>query len=252
MGITSNFASSIKKLSVGLLGKNAADPVRTSRVSVVDGTCANIQDGISYFRLSGEALDEVRRALAGAREIFARARTGELTGAEREEAARIIRGIDARARSARFKDAQVFRPGDAAALSELLEKTDGIVSELAGASHRLDMTTMPLGEVTASSLEIDDLEREPQQAVSRLDSAIGVVTSCRAVIEAQISRMERVASKLRLSAANVVAAGSRIVDADQARAVVATAKIGILKKAGMSLAGQANQRRRSVISLMQQ
>ena len=250
-GITSNFATSIKKLSVGLLGSGAADSVRTSRVSVVDGTCGNIQDGISLFRLSGEALDDIRESLGDVREIFRRAQTGELTEAERAEVVRIVRRVDERARRASFKGAPIFPPGDAPSSRVLVEKTDAIVSELTRSPHRLDVAAVPLGEMTASALGIEGLESEPRQAMSRLDGAIGTVASCRAVLEAQTLRMESAASKIRVSAANVVAAGSRIMDADQAKAVVATAKLGILRKAGLSLAGQANQRQRNVIGLMQ-
>jgi flagellin len=113
---------------------------------------------------------------------------------------------------------------------------------------------LTLGDVTAESLGIGDLDVRNHEAaarsVTRLDSAMKKVSSQRAIIGAQINRLDHTMSNLETASLNLTNAMSRIQDADIAREIMNFTKLNIIAQAGMSMLGQANQITGSVLALL--
>ena len=87
-------------------------------------------------------------------------------------------------------------------------------------------------------------------AINNLDTAIGTITTARAAYGAAQNRFETTISTLQISAENVAASRSRIVDADYATETAALTRGQILNQAGTAMLAQANQLPNSVLSLL--
>jgi len=69
---------------------------------------------------------------------------------------------------------------------------------------------------------------------------------------AYINRLEHTINNLDTTAENLIAAESRIRDADMAREIMALAKYSILQQVVMAMLVQANQQAKSVLWLLKQ
>lgn len=238
--MTSGITKSIKKLSQGVISTSSGDSVRTSRISVVDGTCCNMQDGISLFMVSGDALRDVHELLKDARSALIDLAAGDMPG-------ELAVDVDKKLSEARFGGSKIFESGKPVSPKRFCQNTGKIVSDLISGGKVADVKA---AGIDSASLGLTTACGDSVSTLSAVDSAIGMVASCRAVLEARISRMEDVTKKMAMTSANVVAAGSRITDVDNARAVMANTRMKILKKPFLSLAGQANQLHGNVTALM--
>lgn len=243
---TSGITKSIKKLSYGV---SSGDSVRTSRISVVDSTCSNMQDGISLFRVAGDALREVHELLADARSECADSIVGS-GGTGENVLSHLASDVDEKLSAARFGGSSIFEEGEDVSPEKFSELTGKIVSGLIDGRNVKVVGASSIAHIDAESLGLSSLNDERTSAISAIDSAIGLVVSLRTVLEARVSHMEDVAQKIAIKTANVVAAGSRIIDTDEARAAMANTKMKILKKPLLSLAGQANQLHGNIAALI--
>jgi len=87
-------------------------------------------------------------------------------------------------------------------------------------------------------------------AIKDIDAALDKVNSERANYGAAQNRFESVIGSLQISAENVSAARSRIMDADFAKETAELTRTQILTQAGTAMLAQANQAPQSVLSLL--
>jgi flagellin-like hook-associated protein FlgL len=92
--------------------------------------------------------------------------------------------------------------------------------------------------------------RVPRNPLAALDKAIGMVDSKRSYLGATENRLASVIEGNQLTATNLTAAQSRIMDADYAVEVANMTRAQILQQAGTSVLAQANQVPQSVLSLL--
>ncbi|GAB4175511.1 MAG: flagellin [Geothermobacteraceae bacterium] len=90
-----------------------------------------------------------------------------------------------------------------------------------------------------------------QEAIQRIDSALGSIDSIRGDLGAVQNRFETTIANLQNVSENLSAARSRILDADIAQETSAMTKQNILQQAGVSILAQANQAPQLALSLLQ-
>lgn len=124
-----------------------------------------------------------------------------------------------------------------------------------GANEKEEMK-LTLGDIGPRSLGIWNLDltsvRSTIQGLSKIDSAIGIVSSCRARLGVYQNRLEHTVSNLTTGSVNMQASESRIRDADMAEEMMEFTKLNILSQAGVSLMAQSNQLPENVLALLRQ
>ena len=88
-------------------------------------------------------------------------------------------------------------------------------------------------------------------AITAIDGAIDQVTTARAIYGAAQNRFETVVTNLQVSAENLTAARSRIMDADFAVETANLSRAQILQQAGNAMVAQANALPQNVLQLLQ-
>ncbi|HYF91213.1 MAG TPA: flagellin [Symbiobacteriaceae bacterium] len=91
-----------------------------------------------------------------------------------------------------------------------------------------------------------------QEALLAIDGAIKKITDQRAQLGAVQNRLEHTAVNLEVVSENLVAASSRLRDADMAKEMTDMTKRQMLFQAAASLLAQANQKAQSVLQLLRQ
>ncbi|MCF4150713.1 flagellin [Dethiosulfovibrio sp. F2B] len=111
-----------------------------------------------------------------------------------------------------------------------------------------------LGDMSSEALGIDGLDvrtrEEAARSITVLDSALDSVSSQRAIIGAQINRLEHTITNLDTASLNLTASRSRIVDADLAKEMMEFTKLNILVQSGMSVLAHSNQTHENVLKLL--
>jgi flagellin-like hook-associated protein FlgL len=137
--------------------------------------------------------------------------------------------------------------------SQILHLADNAATLQIGANEGESMY-LTLSDVTAGSLGIDDIDVRNHDAaargVTKLDNALRKVSSQRAIIGAQINRLDHTISNLETASINLTDSMSRIEDADMAREIMEFTKLNIIAQAGSSMLAQANQITGVILSLL--
>ena len=104
---------------------------------------------------------------------------------------------------------------------------------------------------TVAALDISGADATgANAAITALDTAIDEVTTARATWGASQNRFESVVANLQVSAENVAAARSRIIDADFAVETANLTRASILQQAGTAMLAQANALPNTVLTLL--
>lgn len=90
-----------------------------------------------------------------------------------------------------------------------------------------------------------------QDALGRMDGAVGFVSRIRGKLGAYQNRLESTVNTLDVSSESMTAAYSRIMDADMAEEMTQYATNQVLTQAGTSMLAQANERPSQVLQLLQ-
>ena len=142
--------------------------------------------------------------------------------------------------------------------TDLLMQYDGVPRGNAatlqiGATQGEDMT-LTLGAVTAKALGIENIDVRGRDAasrgVTRLDNAIKRVSRQRAIVGAQINRLDHAISGLSVASQNLTESRSRIVDADMAHEMAEFTKLNILSRASASMLAQTNVLPQNILPLL--
>ena len=104
---------------------------------------------------------------------------------------------------------------------------------------------------TAAGLNLrDEVAAGNTSAITRVDSAIGAVSTQRANLGAYQNRLEHTIANLSVTMENLSASESRIRDTDMAQEMVSFTRAQILTQAGTAMLAQANQAPQGVLSLL--
>jgi len=137
---------------------------------------------------------------------------------------------------------------------------DGTMSVFADEDVTITGTTglTTLGLDALTSLDTDGLSNlevstviDSNDAIRRIDSALGSVSDLRSTFGAIQNRFESTISNLDTAVESLSAARSRIQDADFASETAALTRAQILQQAGVSILSQANSLPQSVLGLLQ-
>jgi flagellin-like hook-associated protein FlgL len=111
-----------------------------------------------------------------------------------------------------------------------------------------------LGDMTAKALGIQNLEvrnrESAARSVTRVDDAIRKVSRQRAIIGAQINRLEHAVNAITVASTNLSDSRAKITDTDFASEMLDFTRLNILRRAGLLMQAQANQVNNSVLTLM--
>ncbi|MDR1944328.1 MAG: flagellin, partial [Synergistaceae bacterium] len=115
-------------------------------------------------------------------------------------------------------------------------------------------TILVLGDMTAKALGIQNLETRSREdaarSLTRLDGAIKKVSTQRAIIGAQINRLEHTIENLSTASTNLTDSRMRIKDADFAKEMMQFTRLNIISQAASSMLAQANQVSANILSLV--
>lgn len=122
---------------------------------------------------------------------------------------------------------------------------DGDDMGLASANFTIALDTNTLSGVNVTSVS------EANNTISRVDSALEVISTLRSELGAIQNRFESTISGLQAVSENLAASRGRIQDADFAAETAALTKAQILQQAGVAVLAQANAQPQVVLSLLQ-
>lgn len=111
---------------------------------------------------------------------------------------------------------------------------------------------LQLGALSTTALGLADVELVGNAKVSivHLDEALTYINSQRALLGAQISRLENTISNLATASEAGAASKSRVVDADYATETAGLMRARILQQAGTAILAQANSQQGRVLQLL--
>lgn len=265
-------ATTIQRLSSGLRVNSAKDDaaglaiaermnaqIRGSNVAI-----RNANDGISLAQTAEGALGKIGDALQRMRELAVQSAnatnsSGDRTNLDSEfsqlqaEISRVVDGTTFNG-TALFTGSSSFSfqvgagttANDVVAVSrnQLSAGTAGTSGGTAPATAADAIARV----TTASDIAAD--ATAATNAIKDIDAALDKVNSERANYGAAQNRFESVIGSLQISAENVSAARSRIMDADFAKETAELTRTQILTQAGTAMLAQANQAPQSVLSLL--
>ncbi len=122
---------------------------------------------------------------------------------------------------------------------------DGDDMGLGSANFTIALDTTTLSTVNVTSVS------EANNTISRVDSALTVISTLRSELGAIQNRFESTISGLQAVSENLSASRGRIQDADFAAETAALTKAQILQQAGIAVLSQANTQPQVVLSLLQ-
>lgn len=201
----------------------------------------NANDGISMIQVAEGGLDETGNILIRLRELAIQSASDTVGETEREytdmEYQQLKSELDRISQTTVFNDVQLLN-GDG-------EKLDFQIG--AGNDEFKDRIQYDTGAINAglANLGLDGesvaTKEGAQGSLEKVDSAIKVVSGQRAQLGALQNRLLTTSRNLESSVENMSSANSRIRDVDYAAATAKNTQNNIMKQAGISVLGQANQ-----------
>lgn len=201
----------------------------------------NANDGISMIQVAEGGLDETGNILIRLRELAIQSASD--TVGETERGYTDMEYQQLKSEMDRISQTTVFN--DVELLNGQGEKLDFQIG--AGNNQFKDRIQYDTGAINAGleNLGLADesvANKEGAQAsLEKIDSAINVVSGQRAQLGALQNRLMTTSTNLETSVENMSAANSRIRDVDYAEATARNTQNNIMKQAGISVLGQANQ-----------
>jgi flagellin len=210
----------------------------------------NAQDGVSLIQVSEGGLNEVTNILIRLRELGIQSASDTISDKERSFTDREFQALkeemDRIAQSTNFNGTPLLN--GRAGIFEIQvgtgnnPLTDRITYDGQSADVTLEALRMA-GESVAT-------KQGSQLTLSVLDDAISQVSKVRSDLGAMQNRLQSTINNLGTNEENMVAANSRIRDADLAEEVSDMTKNNILMQAGISVLGQANQSAQAALKLL--
>ena len=220
-----------------------------SRVSGLNQAIRNTNDGISMVQIAEGAMDEATNILQRMRDLAVQAANDSLATAERNyletETDKLITAFDAALDQATFNG------------KDLIDTNANVSLTFQVGADNGDTLAVQIDSLSAAQLTVADSNivltsaANASTAISRIDTALGVIYSDRASLGAIQAQMESTVRNLSNVAENTAAATGRIMDTDYAAETANLTKAQILQQAATSILAQANAQPQSVLTLLQ-
>ncbi len=254
LGITTSAqAKSTEKLSSGYRINRAGDDAAglsisekmRSQIRGLNKASSNAQDGVSLIQVAEGALNESHSILQRMNELATQAANDTNTTLDRtaikNEIDQLVSEIDRIQSTTQFNTMNLL---DGTFTGKNLQ-----VGALAGQNIGIDISNMNAATLGINGLTVDS-NVNAGSAMSKIQCAIGKVSSQRSLLGALQNRLEHTIANLDNVSENTSAAESRIRDVDMAEEMVEYSKNNILAQAGQSMLAQANQANQGVLSLL--
>ena len=269
-----NLATSIQRLSSGLRVNSAKDDAAglaiaermNAQVRGMNVAIRNANDAISLAQTAEGALGKIGDALQRMRELAVQSANATNSSSDRtsldaefaqlqSEITRLVDGTTFNG-TALFTGSTPFSfqvgagttPG-IDTVSVTRNQLSGGTAVASGSLNASSATDVVIATVTSNS-DIAASATAAQNAIEDIDIALDKINSERANYGAAQNRFQSIISNLQISAENVAAARSRIMDADFAKETAELTRTQILAQAGTAMLAQANQVPQSVLGLL--
>jgi flagellin len=264
---TDQLSDTFARLSSGLRINNASDdPAGLAMADSLrsDGRLAavairNANDGLSLASIADSALEEVGSILSRMSELASQSANGTYTTSQRSalsseflalgsEVERIsqtttFNGFNLLSASSTITLQVGFNANATSQISML--SVLGTLSSLGLASSGSSRMTFSIIDTTTTGSQAAALT-----AMSAVSNALTSLSSVRGTIGATQSRLSSAVNYLQVARENLIAAESRIRDADIASDVAEMVRLQVLQQSGTAILAQANQQPGIVLSLL--
>ncbi|MCU0968760.1 MAG: flagellin FliC [Rubrivivax sp.] len=251
--------TSMQRLSSGLRVNSAKDDAAglaiaermNAQVRGMNVAIRNANDAISLAQTAEGAIGKIGDALQRMRELAVQSANGSNNAGDRanlqtefaelqDEVARLVDGT-------RFNGTNLF---DGSTPTFTFQIGPGTTANDTITINGTDLTANVRDAIVA--LDISGIDATgATNAINAIDVAIDEVTTSRALYGAAQNRFETVVTNLQVSAENLTAARSRIMDADFAVETANLSRAQILQQAGNAMVAQANALPQQVLQLLQ-
>ena len=253
-------AVTTQRLSSGLRVNGAKDDAAglaisermLARVTGMGVAVRNANDGISMAQTAESATAKIGDALQRMRELAVQSANGSNNEGDRSKLQTEFTALQAEINrlvsGTRFND------------QSLLDGAGGnggvFTLQVGAATDATDTIDVTMTDMSTTASDVESLSiaggdaANATAAIVALDDAIDDVTTARANFGAVQNRIESVIGNLQISAENLSAARSRIVDADYAVETASLSRTRILQQAGTAMIAQANQAPSQVLQLL--
>ncbi len=271
---TASMGENMAKLSSGYRINKSADDA--AGLAISEGMKAkmgslsqakrNAQDGISLVQTAEGSMNEVGNILVRLRELATQAASDTIGNTEREftnrEYVQLVNEVQRIANTTEWNSTPLLQGQEAAGAEGLftihvgagdgsVENTDTI--QIGIDSLKVNIEEMGLGKGAEIGPENpgDDFSRSTAaEKLTVIDKAILSISSNRAYIGAQQSRLGSTVNNLGVQIENMKSANSRIRDVDFADETAQFTQNKILQQAGISVLSQANQAPEAALALL--
>jgi flagellin len=211
----------------------------------------NAQDGISLIQVAEGGLVEISNILIRMRELGVQASSDTVGGRERKfldtEFQQLMEEIDRIANSIEFNGNPLLNGNGTTFEVQIGTKNNPLVDRIRLFDpYAANVNLVSLGINLANVAD----KTSAQNSLSGIDDALNRVTGTRAEFGAMQNRLQSVISNLNVNKENMMAANSRIRDADLAEETSELTKQQILSQAGVSVLSQANASIKSALGLL--
>jgi flagellin len=257
-GTTRAMDQSLARLSSGFRINQAADDAAGLAISEnlraqirgLSQANRNSNDGISLVQVAEGGLNEVSNMLIRLRELGVQASSDTIGDTERKFLD--VEYQQLKSEIQRVAEVTTFNGYD------LLNGTGGIMDIQVGVHNdpfkdRISFNTAAANSTLASlgvMAESVATKAQAQNSLDVVDTAMVSVNAMRANFGAMQNRLQSTVNNLLISHENLSAANSRIRDADIAAESAELTRNTILKQAGISVLGQANQAQNMALKLL--
>ncbi len=254
---SSGLDSSLGKLSSGLRITNAGDDAAGLAIGTglkadfmaLSQAVRNANDGVGIVQIADGAFSQMSDMLARATQLATQASSDTVGANERKiidtEFQEIMKEIDRVVDTTNFKGEQLFDQNGSVNKSVYV-----------GDTHLESSIDISIGGVNGSGTQALGLSGASlttsagaQDALSRIQGAIGTVSEFRGALGAQQNRLTNSIGVLQVQGQNILAAESSIMDANMATEMSNFIKNRILMESGMASVAQANASNQLVLQL---
>jgi len=215
----------------------------------------NTQNGLSFIQVAEGALQQINEILQRIRTLSVQSANGIYSDNDRQqiqvEVSSLIDEIDRLASTAEFNRMKmltgVFARGSA--VGSMFFHVGPNKNQRIRAYIRT-MSADALNLIEGGVKKTISTAGAANNMIGTVDIALDELNRQRAELGAYYNRMENTAKSLSLSYENMLAADSRIRDADMAAEMVEFTKSRILVQSGVSMLAQANQKPQLILNLL--
>jgi flagellin len=211
----------------------------------------NAQDGISLIQVGEGGLVEISNILIRMRELGVQAASDTVGTRERKfldnEFQQLMEEIDRIANSTEFNGNPLLNGNGNSFEIQIGTRNNPLVDRIKLFDpYSSNVNLVSLGINLAAVAD----KTSAQNSLASIDQALNAVTSNRAEFGAMQNRLQSVINNLNVNKENMMAANSRIRDADLAEETSEMTKAQILQQAGVSVLSQANASMKTALGLL--